>query len=316
MMKIVVRIMYGILILLMGFVVFSDASFQRTQTFYFDSASNNLTDEANIDKFVHDTMLITGSNRFLNEPVYRLRSQDSKYSFNLYIYHFQQIRNKNINSGMIFYITNFETDEEVDGISFKFISNASNIFVDSNITTIINDINVKGNVVDPIIFDFQENGGFVFNSANNEKITLPEIKEIQLSTLMIEDGDVVVSDEVFAVIKNNEHHKIENSNEFQFVRNGNILELNNFNGNILEYKDLDEKYNTDYEVNDVYKTTMIKELEPYNYIVNRAMGIYIGSSLIATYFLFFLKPTINKIKELKSRKSLEENEEKDAKSID
>jgi len=79
MMKIIVRIMYGILVLLTGFVVFSDASFQRTQNFYFDSATKNL--ENNLPEFVHDTMLITGSNRFLKEPIYRLRSEDNEFSF-------------------------------------------------------------------------------------------------------------------------------------------------------------------------------------------------------------------------------------------
>ena len=281
MMKIVVRIMYGILVLLMGFVVFSDSSFQRTQSFYFDSATENLED--NLPEFVHDTMLITGSNRFLKEPIYRLRSEDSEFSFNLTIYHFQQIKNKNINSGMIFYVSNLETKEEIDGISFKFKSEASNIFVDTNITIKINDKNVKGNVIDPIIFSFDENAGFIFNDSKNNKITLTEIKEIELRTLTIKDGDVNVDEHAFAIIKHSNHHDIESSNEFQFVRKGNILEINSFTGNISNYQSLDEKYElSSGEENNVYTTTNLEKLEPYNYLVTRALSIYIGVVVVST----------------------------------
>lgn len=314
MMKIVVRIMYGILVLLMGFVVFSDASFQRTQNFYFDSATENL--ENNLTEFVHDTMLITGSNRFLKEPIYRLRSEDDKYSFNITVYHFQQIRNENINSGIMIYITNLVTEEEVDGISLRFISGAANNFVNTNITTKINDINVKGNVVDPIMFTFDENSGFIFNDSNNQKITLREIKEIELRTLTIEDNDIEINKDKFAVIKHNDHHDIENSNEFQFVRNGNILELNDFTGNISDYKVLDDKYETNNGVADVYTSTNLDKLEPYNYLITRVMGIYIAVVLVSTYLLFFLKPTINKFKELKAQKNQNNNIENDVKSID
>src|SRR5690554_96217 len=203
MMKIVVRIMYGILILLMGFVVFSDASFQRTQMFYFDSATENLK-EGKIDEFVHDTMIITGSNRYLNEPIYRIISEDSKYSFNLTAYHFQQIRNKKIDSGMIFYIANFQSTEEVDGISLRFITNTSNNFVDTNMTIFINNENVYGNVVDPIVFNFDEKPGFIFNNINNETITLSEIVEIELRTFIIEDNEIIKNNNKFAVIKHND----------------------------------------------------------------------------------------------------------------
>lgn len=315
MMKIVVRIMYGILVLLMGFVVFSDSSFQRTQKFYFDSATDNLK-EGKLTEFVHDTMLITGSNRFLNEPIYRVISEDSKYSFNLTIYHFQQIRNKKIDSGIIFYISNFKSTEEVDGISLRFISNTSNIFADTNMTTIINNENVGGNVVDPIIFNFSEKAGFVFNNVNNESIVLSQIVEIELRTLTIENDEMEVDNEVFAVIKHNEHHDINNSNEFQFIRNGDILELNNFSGNILDYKELDDKYLNQEENNNIYTITDLTKLEPYNYVITRTMGIYIAIALVGTYILFFLKPTINKIKELRDRKQVEENEEKDVKNVD
>lgn len=55
-MKIFVRIMYGILVVLISFVVFSEASFKRTQNFYLDSAVNNLK-EGKLESFVDDTML-------------------------------------------------------------------------------------------------------------------------------------------------------------------------------------------------------------------------------------------------------------------
>jgi len=314
MMKIIVRIMYGILVLLTGFVVFSDASFQRTQNFYFDSATKNL--ENNLPEFVHDTMLITGSNRFLKEPIYRLRSEDNEFSFNLTIYHFQQIKNENISSGIMFYVSNLETNEEIDGISFRFKSEVSNLFVDTNITTKINEENVKGNVIDPILFSFDEDTGFIFNDSNNKKITLPEIKEIELRTLTIEDGDINIDKDVFAIIKHSNHHDIESSNEFQFVRKGNILEINSFTGNILDYQSLDEKYELSSGENNVYTTTNLEKIQPYNYLVTRTMSIYIGVVLVSTYLLFFLKPTIDRFKEIKAQKKQKDNKENDAKSID
>src|SRR5690554_5187071 len=196
-MKIFVRIMYGILVVLISFVVFSEASFKRTQNFYLDSAVNNMK-EGHLDEFVDDTMLITGATRYLKQPIYRITSEDSQYSFDLTIYHFQKIIDKKINSGIIFYVSNFKSNEEVDGILFRFISESSNKFVDTKITMYVNDLNIGGNVVDPILFSFDENQGFIFNNTGNETITLSEIKEIELRTLTIDGNEQVINDNVFA----------------------------------------------------------------------------------------------------------------------
>lgn len=314
-MKIFVRIMYGILVVLISFVVFSEASFKRTQNFYLDSAVNNMK-EGHLDEFVDDTMLITGATRYLKQPIYRITSEDSQYSFDLTIYHFQKIIDKKINSGIIFYVSNFKSNEEVDGILFRFISESSNKFVDTKITMYVNDLNIGGNVVDPILFSFDENQGFIFNNTGNETITLSEIKEIELRTLTIDGNEQVINDNVFATIKHSKEHQIEESNEFQFVRNNDVLVLNNFNGNILEYKQFDDNYTTENEGNEPFENTDITKLEPYNDVISRTIWIFVVTILITTYFLFFLKPTINKIKEIRLRKQPQENEENDAKSID
>lgn len=297
-MKILIRIMYGIFILFIGFMVLSDATFKRTQNFYYDSAITNLK-ENNLTEFVDDTLLISGASRYLIEPIYRFQSNDSQYSFNLTAYHYQKVSSKAILSGMMFYVTNFEAKEEVDGLSLVFISNISNQFAEYIIEFNIDEEYAGGNVLNPIIIVYNETNEFNLNDYNNATIKLAEIKEIQLKTFVYENDERIISDNHFAVIKHNDQFKLEFGNESQFERKGSVLEINNFTGNPSEYKFLDDNY----AIENSHKIPDLEKIAPYNKLISRSLLIYLGVSILSTYLLFFLKPTINKIKSFKNKKN-------------
>lgn len=297
MIKIFGKVMYGFFILVIGFIVFTESSYKRIQKFYINTAVENLKNDKYSD-FVDDTLLMIGASRYLAEPVYRYHANDLEYKFNLNLYHYQSINGKTVTSGLSFYLFNFEAAEEFDGIQFLFKSNSSNNYAIINIMLKLEEEYLGGNVLDPIVLDISENSNKFKFTYNREVTLLSEIKEIEMKTFKYDkQKDMFLTNDTFAVIKNNNDFTLGNTtNEAQFVRNDNILELTNFTGKLDEYKKLETQYEVSFnEIN-------LSKIKPYSYIVRNALIIYLLCAFVATYLLYFLKPTIIKIKKIKELK--------------
>lgn len=295
-MKIILRLIYIIFTFIMGFIVISDAQLQKVQNFYYDEVLTTL-DEGEYNEYIDDTMIILGTNKYLIEPVYRFASNNSDYSFKILVVHAQTINKGEYESSLVFYIRDFETsNSNIDGISFTFKTDISNINAELLMHFKFEDKLYNGGFLEKVTI---KDDHFVINDYSNGNIGLSKIKEIDLKPFMVDENDNIVKDNSFAVIKNNDNFNLEMGNEFQFVNTNGILETKNFTGNLLEYKDLEERY----ENTNSYKTPDLSKLKPYNSVVTNTLIIYIIVVIIFTYLTFFLAPTINKIKKIKHNKS-------------
>lgn len=296
-MKIISRILYVTFTLIIGFIVISDAQLQKVQDFYYDKLLNTLESGEYTD-YIDDTMVILGTNRYLIEPVYRYDSNDKDYRFKVLVMHAQTFVKGEYESSLIFYIRDFETtSSDVDGVSFTFKTNISNINAELLMNFKFKDKLYNGGVLEKVVIE--DNQTFTINDYNSGSVNLLEIKEIDLKTFSVDSNNDIVKSDRFAVIKNNEDFNLEISNEFQFVKRNSILESANFTGQALNYETLDERY----ENNNSFLRPDIEKLKAYNGVVTKTFISYIVVVIIITYLAFFLTPTINKFKNNKENKS-------------
>lgn len=325
MMKWVLRIFYTIAVLLIGFIVISSAQVDRSRMFYEKEAIPNLL-EGNFEEFIEDTMVVSNINSYITKPILKYKSTDENYKFNINVYHFQVLNGKNLEHGLIFYLSDIEINglenilndydsylenKSLMGINIRINSGFSNHYYEQNLGITFNDIDLKSTALEPIYIKQDETESFfeVTGYDNNGK-TFSKIQSIEFRIVDATDkeNDYVVNNKVFAKLVNNDDLKVINSdlvNELNEVEG--ILTSNEFIGDPSIYLSLEDHYQDE---SDIYPTKIIDKsvLNNYNHIITKAIVLYSLSIVVTTFLLFFLKPVIKKIKENKASKEVKPEE--------
>lgn len=287
------KIIYGIMVLLIGFMFISNALMDRTRNFFEQEALVNLN-EGKITDFVDNTMLIVGSNKYLEEPIYRFVYNSEDINFKVYIYHFTKESKKSVTEGIMLYLHDFSSKENFDGIRLEIKENSST-FISNNYNLKFKEGILKGFVAEPIYFS----EGKFYNDAQNNSTSLSKINQINFKGIK-EDK---VLDDSFLEINNDDLYDLNSASEPEYKIEGKTIISNSFNGNTDAYKSIIEKY----ELEERTKTPDFTTLSKYNNVLTRTLILYAVISTLTTALVFFGRPLLNKIKSRKVSKDVDKD---------
>lgn len=287
------KIIYGIMVLLIGFMFISNALMDRTRNFFEQEALVNLN-EGNISGFVDNTMLIVGSNKYLEEPIYRFVYNREDINFKVYIYHFTKEGKKSVTEGIMLYLHDFSSKEKLDGIRLEIKENSST-FISNNYNLKFKGEILKGFVAEPIYFS----EGKFYNDAQNNSTSLSKINQINFKGIK----DDKVLDDSFLEINNDDLYDLNSAREPKYKIEGKTIISNSFNGNTDAYKSIIEKY----ELEERTKTPDFTTLSKYNNVLTRTLILYAVISTLTTALVFFGRPLLNKIKSRKVSKDIDKD---------
>ncbi|MCR1808944.1 hypothetical protein [Haploplasma modicum] len=287
------KIIYGIMVLLIGFMFISNALMDRTRNFFEQEALVNLN-EGKITDFVDNTMLIVGSNKYLEEPIYRFVYNSEDINFKVYIYHFTKESKKSVTEGIMLYLHDFSSKENFDGIRLEIKENSST-FISNNYNLKFKGGILKGFVAEPIYFG----EGKFYNDTQNNSTSLSKINQINFKGIK-EDK---VLDDSFLEINNDDFYDLNSASEPEYKIEGKTIISNSFNGNTDAYKSIIEKY----ELEERTKTPDFTTLSKYNNVLTRTLILYAVVSTLTTALVFFGRPLLNKIKSRKVSKDIDKD---------
>lgn len=272
-MKHILKVFYALILMFIGFNVYTSAIFERNDTFYQKEAIENLEDK---ELFVKNSMFLLGASEYNVNPIYKMGATADHLNFNFEVYHYLKENGKDKTYALAFYLFNIETDKDFNKITAVFSGDSGTSYVEKDVSLRYNSKNISGNLIES--FDLGSN----FSTNNGNKI-LNIIKSIE----------IIYKKEVIVEIINNDDYIVESENNSEFTYEKGKFTNKNFNGNVESYESLSKNYIDNKE--NILKTDNFA-IKPYNKIVTKKVLGYTGVALLATFLVFFLEPTVALIK--------------------
>lgn len=284
-MKHILKVFYALILMFIGFNVYTSAIFERNDTFYQKEAIENLEDK---ELFVKNSMFLLGASEYNVNPIYKMGAKADYLNFDFEVYHYLKENGKDKTYALAFYLFNIETDKDFNKITAVFSGDSGTSYVEKDVSLRYNSKNISGNLIES--FDLGSN----FSTNNGNKI-LNIIKSIE----------IIYKKEVIVEIINNDDYIVESENNSEFTYEKGKFSNKNFNGNVESYESLSKNYIDNKE--NILKTDN-SAIKPYNKIVTKKVLGYTGVALLATFLVFFLEPTVALIKKTFAPKEEETKE--------
>src|SRR5690554_4138905 len=314
-MKWIGRILYAIMVVIIGAFVLRFAQINALWEYYDENVAPHLI-ENDRESYMEGFMTANFIEDYLKEPIYLANSNDETYNFEFAIYHLMANNQDESYSYLAFYFneTTFEYEELLASYeSYEANNDSAEISIEFKMAGIEDEIKsyfpLNINLRMPVVIleqvRVENNELFKFQVADeNNNLIEKTSTEIEKIIITLEDS-TAISEEQPNVIKTLiAEFNSDSSNDLSLtdnlVLNDNVLTSNNFNGIALNYA-LDDLYINE----DLLGETDFDTLEDYQSGVGRTVIIYIVIVLVITFLLFFLKPLIKYLDERKAIKARE-----------
>jgi len=313
--KWLIRIFYGIAVLMIGYTVLVTATSKRLEKYY----NEEIVNLEKIDEYVDGTMTLHQVNRYLENPLYSYISNDEDYKFKINVYSFEVKDSYDVmHYGMLLYMFDikikdlesklydsekFEEDKSLVSLQMTLRSSANNI--KATVTTNMfyqddNDNYQMHNVVyfNPIYTNIVKEGINNFEVYENDvNRTLKDIVKIELSIIDNTSGETVVFNPFAKIVASD-----NGETNAEFVLDNSVLTVDAFSGDVKYY----EQYTSNYESH--AKVVDSSRLDKYNSVVVTDLLLYGGVIIVVTFLIFFLRPIIDNVN---AKKALEKKDTND-----
>jgi len=319
------RILYVVMIFFIGMFVLAFNNNKQLAKYYDEYAQIELENnnrEAYIEHFMTSKLI----KEYIKEPIYLAKSDDSKYPFEIAIYHAKvNISKDEMKDYLILYLNETGIDFKnilEDYESFEKNGNNALMLAKLKIENVEEEFNIPINInlkdrsaLHLIEVKKDDNKDNIFNVQYRDedgKTKQAESTRIESINLSILDGTLgTKEDEIIETIfarfvndkdanMNNNIDSFENDEYIQIKedKDGNktekkhqVLKAKAFNGEVDNY-DLSELYKDESNLGKVHE----KMLDPFIKKAKNSLYWYALIIVIVTYLIFFLKPTIEYIK--------------------
>lgn len=308
-MKWVVRIIFGVFVIISAFFMHLVVADGLKHSAFFNHYMSELNDNYNREKYIEVAMtdnLIF--DKYLKDPIYLAESKEDGNKYELGIYQFSYI-----DRGDTYYVSTFYfKDLGIDLI--EQLTDNENYQKDNSLVQVMvhvyyddveepaligyistDPLQVKPLEIATIHPDENDDLKYMYlNRSNNAIFVRSQIRKIEVSVY----NRLETEPETILIAKV-EHDDLNNNEGINEIISGNGA---NFNGEV-SYHDL----RTNFEDETLLGNVMTEELNAFNYIKVRALVIYYIILVIVTYLIFFLVPTIEHFKYRKKRQQLEQS---------
>lgn len=313
-MKWVGRILYLILLYIIGIFVLSFAQQSATYKFYQNEGIPFLKDD-NREEYIARYFTIFEIEKYLKDPIYIAKSEnDEKFNFEFAIYQFKYIENEKELTYLAFYFNEISFDYKEllnDYESYEKNNNLAAIRIELKFAGIEElgsdyfEIDINDRMPSIIVQQTLNNNNediFQFKYKNAEdEVSTKESNEFESIKLYIQDYSGIKEKEDEAVTTLFAEFNSDSLNEMdqvdQLVSVEGVLTSTNFNGSISKFS-LEEKYSNPDNLGNIY----LDILRDYQKSVVPTMIIYVLIALVVTFLIFFLRPVMDIIKDKKFEK--------------
>ncbi|MCR1808924.1 Rho termination factor N-terminal domain-containing protein [Haploplasma modicum] len=323
-MKWIGRGLYVFVVFLIASYVMSYASFSR-QLRYYEKYSQEFVEDYDYEKYMEVFMTANLVDKYLKDPIYLATSNDEKFPFEFSITQAKASQKNTEHTLLLFYFRDL-------GIDYKSILNDYEAFQANNMTAVVKidiyiddietpassyfNIDLTKQMPITIVEQTVVEGETMFNFVIKDEKGKQEVKngnKINEIKLTLVDGTKKISDEetfqetLIAKIKNDDANDMIGNDTFTKVDN--VLLSNNFSG-----------VKTKYELEDNYKNLDLlgkmypEKLSEFNKYRNKTNTILFVVIIVVTYLLYFLKPTINFVKD-KNLEKMRQNRAEDVEVV-
>ncbi|VEU81152.1 hypothetical protein [Haploplasma axanthum] len=319
-MKWIGRVLYGIVVVIIGMMVVRYANMNK-QVKYYNSGIDYLKN-GQIEEYMEVYMTATMVESYLKDPIYHAKSEDEAFPFEFSVYQAKVGENK--------YLVFFLKD---NGINYKeLVSDKEkynedkviirlNIFMngeESPITDYYPASIDKRLPISLVAQNFNDKKEMVFSYQVmvDKKNQVKETSKIDKFELVFEDytkvekeDDKPITKKVASIVSDDE---VEMSKTFDLLKKeDDVLQASGFNGSINEFNK-DALYDDSSNLGKL----RVDDFKKYQKIVTNTVVVFALIATVITYLIFFLKPTINYINDRKYQKKAAEEievikEEKD-----
>lgn len=315
-MKYISKIIYALVIFLVGVIVYRVTTINIKKNYYQEVGVKQLEEGLKAD-YMNTFIETENIDSYISKPIYNAVSKDELLPFNLSIYF---AKSKSVstsnNSLLLFYFDDRNIDNLNESIDYSSMATNKdaysknsdlmivrlNVYMDNNVLPTTNFYFTELNKRAPIgLIGFHLNDSgevnydyYQMKDKNDKKPNRVFAKKITKIELVIEDyttnklNDPITTS--LAVFNHNDN--IILPSEDILVNNDNIITTDKFNGS------LDSFYKEDVYVNNISEvyTSHGEMFNKYNYKVYINMIVWGFISMILTYLVYFLVPTINYFK--------------------
>lgn len=331
--KWILGIIYAFVVVIGAVFIFREADAEQRLT-YLKDHGNAYYDEGDLDSFMYEFMVATSRESYIKTPVYQAKSTTNGKVFTLSIFHTKAVTNQGVVS--VLTITLSHLNITVEPI------NLENYLEDNNLVRIRININFdEGHIFQ----DYSLEGETL---AITSSTTLGAHIPIEFSVGHNEPGQSLfglssgttkyIDSISLEVLDYSENIKDPEVTYLAYLENTNDLEtqigikdtLDTQTVDVPVYNNREETTTVEtlvsqsfvgdatwYDIFDTYETydpVLVEQtlLNPYQKIIVRYFLIYGGVVLVATYLLFFLKPTLRYIRRKKHEKIYEDRPQNEA----
>ncbi|VEU81100.1 hypothetical protein [Haploplasma axanthum] len=318
MFKWILRVLYAVLVVIVGFQMYATATNNKNQEFFKKEVLSTY-EEGNIDDIVSKSMTAWQSTNYIEKPLYHFSSsEETDYTFDIGIYSFKVGRKDEVRYGFMIYVYNLEVknlENKLDdysayeknpgllGLNVLIMGQESNSFIEENLAIVFDGKELKGNVFGPIYLNTGDENYFSYRIDQSSEKKMNQVKTISFSIVDATKETNGRKLNKFAEITANNDLEDKYIDDTMALGDREYLNTNKFNGDASYYKDINETYNG---TSDSVATVDTTVLSKYNYVVTRTMLLYVGAIILSTFLLFFFKPLMEKLRTKKELKNKEE----------
>jgi len=318
---------YFVVLLVLGFF-FLTLGNEATKLEYYNTSASKALESKDYEKYIESYMNYSSFFEYKKHPLYYGSSNDEGFEFDFLILQ-SYLKTNEINAVLnhFYFIDYFESYDHLflDQESIDLFNKNSKlamfqiellmegedeptltpieIFAENGISNYENKSKIKPlaltyNYVDNNknffrYITFDDNGEVVWNESK-------VIEKIEISFVDYTKVNNTNDDPRVLKLLTLNHNDYANLNGIDyFDTNNNIKESTNFNGHINNYLETSDFTNPEIE-----KESFKELIKPFNNVRNKWLFIYSGVTIVVTYLLFFLRPTINHFKDKRHKKSL------------
>lgn len=336
MIKWILRIVYAFLLIVVAVFVFREADADRRLTYLVGNANSHY-EEGNLDEYIDEFMVATSRSYYISKPLYQATSTEDGAEFTLSIYHTRAVTKQGQVDVLTFVLSNIDiTPEPVNPENYENDNNLIRVRLNLNFDQknghIYQDYNLSGHSMAitstvslgahiPLEISIGENEGqslFGLSEGTSPVLDSITIELIDFSSLE-NKGEVTHLASIENDDTNLEHYNVLDNlfigeasfPDYNSDSNPDItkeaLVSSKFNGNASRFN-IGDIYDEDSDLVTVIETDLTL-LDEYNNILINYFVISGIITLVVTYLLFFLKPTINYVRNRRYLKNVSDNDD-------